>query len=78
MASGSWWNLWVWLAGGGCGWNLWQCSKLRPVKGQIPVNFRACLVKVQVGQSQCPDESVRGRRSGKPRPQAIAQQRRGA
>ena len=17
------WNLWVWLAGGGCGWNLW-------------------------------------------------------
>ena len=23
MASGSWWNLWVWLAGGGCGWNLW-------------------------------------------------------
>ena len=23
MASGSEWNLWVWLAGGGCGWNLW-------------------------------------------------------
>ena len=23
MASGSGWNLWVWLAGGGCGWNLW-------------------------------------------------------
>ena len=23
MASGSVWNLWVWLAGGGCGWNLW-------------------------------------------------------
>ena len=23
MASGSRWNLWVWLAGGGCGWNLW-------------------------------------------------------
>ena len=23
MASGSWWNVWVWLAGGGCGWNLW-------------------------------------------------------
>ena len=23
MASGSWWNIWVWLAGGGCGWNLW-------------------------------------------------------
>ena len=22
MASGSRWNLWVWLAGG-CGWNLW-------------------------------------------------------
>ena len=22
MASGSGWNLWVWLAGGGCGWNL--------------------------------------------------------
>ena len=21
-ASGSGWNLWVWLAGGGCGWNL--------------------------------------------------------
>ena len=24
MASGSGWNLWVWLAGGGCGWNLWM------------------------------------------------------
>ena len=23
MASGSGWDLWVWLAGGGCGWNLW-------------------------------------------------------
>ena len=23
MASGSGWNLWVWLAGGGCGWNIW-------------------------------------------------------
>ena len=23
MASGSGWNLWVWLAKGGCGWNLW-------------------------------------------------------
>ena len=23
MASGSGWNLWVWLAGGGYGWNLW-------------------------------------------------------
>ena len=23
MASGSGWNIWVWLAGGGCGWNLW-------------------------------------------------------
>ena len=23
MASGSGWNVWVWLAGGGCGWNLW-------------------------------------------------------
>ena len=22
MASGSGWNLWMWLAGGGCGWNL--------------------------------------------------------
>ena len=22
MASGSGWNLWVWLAGGGCGWKL--------------------------------------------------------
>ena len=22
MASGRVWNLWVWLAGGGCGWNL--------------------------------------------------------
>ena len=25
MASGSGWNLWMWLAGGGCGWNLWVC-----------------------------------------------------
>ena len=23
MASGSGWNLWVWLAGAGCGLNLW-------------------------------------------------------
>ena len=23
MASGSGWNLYVWLAGGGCGWSLW-------------------------------------------------------
>ena len=23
MASGSGWNLCVWLAGGGCGWNIW-------------------------------------------------------
>ena len=23
VASGSVWNLWVWLAGGGYGWNLW-------------------------------------------------------
>ena len=23
MASGSGWNLWVWLAGGRCGWILW-------------------------------------------------------
>ena len=23
MDSRSGWNLWVWLAGGGCGWNLW-------------------------------------------------------
>ena len=23
MASGSGWNVWVWLAGGGCGWNIW-------------------------------------------------------
>ena len=23
MASGSGWNLWMWLAGGGCGWSLW-------------------------------------------------------
>ena len=23
VASGSGWNLWVWLVGGGCGWNLW-------------------------------------------------------
>ena len=23
MASGSGWNLWLWLAGSGCGWKLW-------------------------------------------------------
>ena len=23
VASGSGWNLWMWLAGGGCWWNLW-------------------------------------------------------
>ena len=23
MASGSGWNLWMWLAEGVCGWNLW-------------------------------------------------------
>ena len=26
MTSGSGWNLWVWLAGGGCGWNLCVAS----------------------------------------------------
>ena len=26
MASGSGWNLWVWLAGGGYGWNLCVAS----------------------------------------------------
>ena len=25
MASGSGWNIWVWLTGGGCVWNLWVC-----------------------------------------------------
>ena len=25
MASGSVWNLWMWLTGDGCGWNLWAC-----------------------------------------------------
>ena len=25
VASGSVWNLWVWLEVGGCGWNLWVC-----------------------------------------------------
>ena len=25
VASGSGWNLWVWLVGGGCGCNLWLC-----------------------------------------------------
>ena len=24
VASGSGWNICVWLAGGGCGWNLWM------------------------------------------------------
>ena len=29
MASGSGWNLWVWLAGGGFGWNLlFFCSSI--------------------------------------------------
>ena len=26
MASGSGWNLWVWLAGGGCGWKTMDVS----------------------------------------------------
>ena len=26
MASGSGWNLWMWLAGGGCGWNMCGCG----------------------------------------------------
>ena len=28
MVSGSGWNLWVWLAGGGCGWNLYRGVEL--------------------------------------------------
>ena len=82
MASG--WILWVQLeyigvVSGCCCKEVYrQCSKLLPVNGQIPVNFRACLVKVQDGQSRCPDKSMRRRRSWKPRPRAIAQQRRGA
>ena len=36
MASASWWNLWVWLAGGECGWNL--CGWL------VGVVIRGCIV----------------------------------
>ena len=34
MAIGSGWNLWVWLTGGGCRWNLWcGCKEVCGIYG---------------------------------------------
>ena len=42
MASGNGWNLWVWLAGGGCGWNLWVW--LVGVVVRRHIDFRIILI----------------------------------
>ena len=42
MASGSGWNLWVWLAGGGCGWNL--CVWLVGVVVRRYIDFLILLI----------------------------------
>ena len=41
VASGSGWNLWVWLAGGGCGWNLWVW-----LVGVVVKRYSACQHKL--------------------------------
>ena len=45
MASGSGWNLWVWLAGGGCGWNLWAASGCgcKEVYGFPHITYLYCI-----------------------------------
>ena len=42
MASGSGWNLWVWLAGGGCGWKL--CVWLVGVVVRRYIDFLLLLI----------------------------------
>ena len=46
MASGSGWNLWVWLAGGGCGcgWNIWVW--LVGVVVRRDINFLILLIPI--------------------------------
>ena len=48
MASGSGWNLWVWLAGGGCGWNLWVWLEVVVVRRyrfpHITYPYSSCII----------------------------------
>ena len=44
MASGSGWNLWVWLAGGGCGWNLWVWLESMGVVVRRYIDFLILLI----------------------------------
>ena len=46
VASGSGWNLWVWLAGGGCGWNL--CVWLVGVVVRKYIDFLILLIHTLV------------------------------
>ena len=48
VASGSAWNLWVWLAGGGCGWNLqvWLVGVVVRQYIDFPHNITTPLVSV--------------------------------
>ena len=50
-ASGSRWNLWVWLAGGGCGWNLWVWLVVVVVRRYI--DFLILLIPTPVVCSFC-------------------------
>ena len=44
MASGSGWNLWVWLAGGGCGWKLWVWVESMGVVVRSYIDFVILLI----------------------------------
>ena len=44
MASGSGWNVWVWLAEGGCGWNLWVWLVGVVVRRYMYIDFLILLI----------------------------------
>ena len=46
VASRSGWNLWVWLAGGGCGWNLWVWLVGVVVRRYIYIDFLILLIPI--------------------------------
>ena len=51
VASGSGWNLWVWLAGSGCGWNLWV--RLVGVVVRRYIDFLILLIPTLVSALFC-------------------------
>ena len=46
VASESGWNLWVWLAGGGCGWNVWVWLVSVVVKRYMYIDFLIILLLI--------------------------------